>query len=553
MSASSKKKLRKELEASKMTERQRREQAEEKKLKRLSVSFIAILLVIVLAAGSILGWRGYDQSGYSEKRTIAATVGTHELTTVEVNYYYTDYVRSYYQQMQNVYGTSVNMYLSFMGLDISKPLDRQQYSTDKTWADFFLEAALEKAKTDYALYDKAMADKDFKLTEDEQKALDSIDDTVKLYATFYGYKKVDKYLSAQYGWGSDMKSYTKYNTVSAVAQSYYNQYSDSLKYEDEDIRKYEEENYDKYTSFTFRSYYVSVSSYLPSGVTYSKATEEQKAEAQKQAEEVAKKLATAEDMVKLDEAIKALPINKDNKNAGTTENTSVLYPALTISDAAKDWLSDDAREYDDIAYFVDETTTKDADGKEVKTVNGYFVLGYMSHDENLRKLANVRHLLVKFEGGTTDSKGNKTYSKAEKEKAKAEAERLLQEWKNGKATEESFIELVKKESDDTSKTTGGLFEGIHANSAYVESFKAWSLDTARKAGDTGVIVSDFGYHVMYYVGDGELTYRDYMITEDLRTADVEKWYKEIIKDITVTTGNTERVNTEKTISRLISF
>ena len=551
MSASSKKKLRKEMEASKMTERQRKEQAEAKKLKRLSVSFIAIMLVIVLAFGSIMGWRGYNQSGYSEKNTIAATIGEHKLTTVEVNYYFTDYVRSAYQQWYSQYGSSMSMYLSFMGLDLSKPLDRQKYSADQTWADFFLESALEKARTDYALYDKAMADKDFKLSEDEQKSLDAIPDTLSLYAMYYGYKNANKYLSASYGWGSTVDTYTQYNKVSTVAQAYYNQYSDSLKYEDEDIRKYEEENYDKYTSFTYNSYYVSVSSYLPSGVTSSKATEEQKAEAIKKAEEVAKQLAEAENLIKLDEAIKALPINKDNKNAATTKNTSIMYSKLNLSDAAKEWLADDAREYDDIAYFADETTTKDADGKETKTVNGYYVLGYLSHDENLRKLANVRHLLVKFEGGTTDSSGNKTYTKEEKEKAKAEADRLLAVWKKGKATEETFINMVKEYSDDSSKDSGGLFEDIHANSSYVDSFKAWSLDTARKPGDTGVIVSDYGYHVMYYVGDGDLTYRDYMITEDLRAADVETWYKDIIDDVTVTVGNTKRVNTGDSITHLV--
>ncbi len=551
MSASSKKKLRKEMEASKMTERQRKEQAEAKKLKRLSVSFIAIMLVIVLAAGSILGWRGYNQSGYSEKNTIAATIGEHKLTTVEVNYYFTDYVRSVYQQWYSQYGSSISMYLSFMGLDLSKPLDRQKYSADQTWADFFLESALEKARTDYALYDKAMADEDFKLSEDEQKSLDAIPDTLKLYAMYYGYKNANKYLSASYGWGSTVDTYTQYNKVSTIAQAYYNQYSDSLKYEDEDIRRYEEENYDKYTSFTYNSYYVAVSAYLPSGVTSSKATAEQKAEALAKAEEVAKQLAEAENLIKLDEAIKALPVNKDNKNAATTKNTSIMYSSLNLSDAAKEWLADDAREYDDIAYFADETTTKDADGKETKTVNGYYVLGYLSHDENLRKLASVRHLLVKFEGGKTDSSGNKTYTKEEKDKAKAEAERLLEVWKKGKATEETFINMVKEYSDDTSASTGGLFEGIHTNSSYVDSFKAWSLDTARKAGDTGVIVSDFGYHVMYYVKDGDLTYRDYMITEDLRTADVEKWYKDIIDDVTVTAGNTKRVNTSESINHLV--
>ena len=550
MSASSKKKLRKEMDAAKMTARQQKEKAEAKKLKRISVAFTVIMISIALIAGSILVTRAVNQSGIIDRNTIAAVVGDHELTSVQMNYYFTDYVRSYYQQLQSAYGSSASMYAMFMGLDLAKPLDKQVYNTSSgdTWADFFLSQALEKARTDYALYDKAMADKDFKLTEDQQKELDSTEQMLDIYAAYFGYKNADKYLGMNYGWGSDVESYMEYSKVAAIASAYYNKYSDSLKYEDEDIRKYEEENYDKYTSFTYNSYYVAVNAYLPSGVTSSAATAEQKAEAQKKAEEVAKQLTEAEDLIALDKAIAALPINKDNTKAATTKNTSILYSSLNLSDAGKEWLADDAREYDDITYVVDETTSTDADGKETKTVVGYYVLGYMSHDENLRKLASVRHLLVKFEGGTTDSSGNKTYSKEEKETAKKEAERLLEVWKSGKATEETFINMVKEYSDDTSKDTGGLFEGIHAGSAYVDSFKAWSLDTARKPGDTGVIISDYGYHVMYYVKDGDLTYRDYMITEDLRTADVEKWYKDIIDKVTITAKDTGRINTDLIIS-----
>lgn len=550
MSASSKKKLRKEMAAAKMTERQQREKAEAKKLKRISVAFTVIMIAVALIAGSILVTRAVNQSGIIDRNTIAAVVGDHELTSVQLNYYFVDYVRSMYQQWQSQYGSSINMYAMFMGLDLSKPLDKQVYnsSTGQTWAQYFLSQALEKAKTDYALYDKAMADPDFKLTEDQQKELDATKQTLDIYALYFGYKNADKYLSVQYGWGSDAESYMEYTKINTIASTFYANYHDSLKYEDEDIRKYEEENYDKYTSFTYNSYYIPLTSYLPTGVKESEATAEQKAEALKKAEDVAKKLAASEDLIKLDEAIAALPINENNKNAATTKNTSILYTNLSIPDAGKEWLADDAREYDDITYVAYETTTTDADGKETKTVNGYYVLGYMSHDENLRKLASVRHLLVKFEGGTTDSNGNKTYSKAEKEAAKREAERLLEVWKKGSMTEETFINMVKEYSDDTSKDSGGLFEGIHAGSAYVDSFKAWSLDIARKPGDTGVIVSDYGYHVMYYVKDGDLTYRDYMITEDLRTADVEKWYKDIIDKVTITAKDTGRINTDLIMS-----
>ena len=33
----------------------------------------------------------------------------------------------------------------------------------------------------------------------------------------------------------------------------------------------------------------------------------------------------------------------------------------------------------------------------------------------------------------------------------------------------------------------------------VEPFEAWSLDEARKEGDLGVVETEYGYHVMYFV------------------------------------------------------
>lgn len=36
----------------------------------------------------------------------------------------------------------------------------------------------------------------------------------------------------------------------------------------------------------------------------------------------------------------------------------------------------------------------------------------------------------------------------------------------------------------------------------VEEFENWIYDPARKAGDTAVIKTEYGYHVMYFLGDG---------------------------------------------------
>ncbi len=553
MSASDKKKLRKEQAAAQLTERQLKELAEAKKTKRLSIAFVVIMLAVALTAVSILGVRAVNNSGIIDKNTIAAVTGEHKLSSVQMNYYLGDVIRNQYSQWSSMYGESLSMYMMMSGLNVNQPLNEQviNQETGETWADSFVSQALDKALSDYALYDKAMAE-GFKLTEEEESSLKVNIEQMKLYAMYYGYKNPNKYLQAIYGYGSTVESYDEYARVSYIASAYYTKNRDALKYDDAAIRAEDNKDLNKYSSFSYASYYLSSSTFLTGGtkddkgtVTYSDAEKEA---ALKKAEEAANSLLSAKDIIDLDTAIKALEINKDNKNAASTANTLVMYSDIPAS--MQSWIADKARENGNITVIPNESTSKDAEGKETKTVNGYYVVMFQERNENLRHLADVRHLLVQFEGGTTGSDGTKTYSDAEKAKAKAEAEKLLQEWKDGAATEESFIELVKKHSDDGSKEEGGLFEGIHRESGFVDSFKNWSVDSARKPGDTEVILSEYGYHVMFYVGDDELTYRDYMISEDLRATDIEKWHSDILKTTTIKAENTKRLNTDIIMANL---
>ena len=122
-------------------------------------------------------------------------------------------------------------------------------------------------------------------------------------------------------------------------------------------------------------------------------------------------------------------------------------------------------------------------------------------------IVDVRHILIQPEGGKTDpNTGATTYSEEEIYTDEAwadalkEAEGILESWKNGAADQDSFAALATAHTDDTgSASNGGLYQDITRDSNYVEEFLEWSVDENRQAGDTGIVKTVFGYHIMYFV------------------------------------------------------
>jgi hypothetical protein len=140
---------------------------------------------------------------------------------------------------------------------------------------------------------------------------------------------------------------------------------------------------------------------------------------------------------------------------------------------------------------------------------------------------DVRHCLVQFDTEDTSSVTN-----AQKEAAQKEAKALLDEWLAGDKTEESFAALVKDKTDDTaSKETGGLYEGIRTSDNYVAAFEEWSFDDSRKAGDYGIVETEYGYHIMYFVSDNtdDLDWKE-TIRTSIGAEDLETYETELLKE-----------------------
>ena len=553
MSASDKKKLRKEQNAQILTDRQKKEQKEAKKLKVYTGTFIVLMvLVVAIVLGVTLKT---PVTGLIRNNTKAMTVGDHKISATELNYFYIDSVSDFVNQFSD-YGEYASIYLQmYAGLNPAVALDQQVYNqqTGETWADLFITNARENAKWTYVMYDKAMAE-GFKLTETEQKNLDNLETTLEMYAAYQGYSNVNAYLRGTYGDSASIKTFAAYTKVSTIARAYTTQYYSNLKFTEQDYRDYEskEDRYKTYNSYSFSTYYLAVSDYQTflgggtevkgeDGKTTVTYTDEQKEAARKAAEEAAKSLASDVNntLEKLNLAISKLDINEKKKDVKATESKHTLYSAISNEDVKK-WVTDDARKQGDLTTIEVKSGTGDN-----ATVSGYYVVLFDNCNENKQPLANVQHILVKFEGGKKDSvTGKMTYTDEEKKKAQDKAQAILDEFLKGeKKDSAAFGELAKTKSEDTgSKSTGGLIADIYRDAGYVEAFTDWAL-AGHKPGDTGLVETEYGWHVMFYKEDGDTTYRDKMINKALADETYDKWTEDALNAVTST------VHTDKGLDR----
>lgn len=307
-----------------------------------------------------------------KSRTVVATVGDKELTVGELQMHYQTAFYSFYSE--NMY------YISYLGLDVTQPLDAQtlpttsEDETPMTWQQYFLEAALDNWAS-YVRLEILAEEAGFQMDSELQDVLTNMDANAQEMATAYGYETVEQWLYEAVAPGATLDDYTRYNQAYYMGSDFLNHY-----YEDN-------------------------------------------------------------------------------------------YP--------------DAAQIE--AYYTENQATFEASG--------------VTKDLGLN--STVRHILIQPEGGTTDESGTTTYSEDEWAAAYAEAERILQQWQAGEATEESFAELANTHSaDGGSNTTGGLYEDINVDANYMESFENWAIDSARVPGETGIVETPYGYHIMYFV-EGE--------------------------------------------------
>ncbi len=224
-------------------------------------------------------------------------------------------------------------------------------------------------------------------------------------------------------------------------------------------------------------------------------------------------------------------INAAAKEAGyvldseTEEYLTSLTDAMTQEAESGEYASVD--EYIQAAYGPHSTMDSyTAFAREMMTASGYLSTVYGSieltddeisayFDENAANYAaqniakddpnmvNVRHILITpqaDENAETDENGQPVLTEQNWTNAQMKADEIYKMWQEGDATEETFAALATEYTEDPgSMSTGGLYEEIYPGQM-MQEFNDWCFDTARQVGDTAVVKTSYGYHIMYFSG-----------------------------------------------------
>lgn len=123
----------------------------------------------------------------------------------------------------------------------------------------------------------------------------------------------------------------------------------------------------------------------------------------------------------------------------------------------------------------------------------------------------IRQILLVPEGAAVDSDGTVTADADAWDACRIQAEEALSGWADSvvdarryaradNVDEAVFAELaVKLSNDEGSRCDGGLYSDLRPGQL-VEPLDSWCFDPERQSGDTAVIESQCGYHLVFYVG-----------------------------------------------------
>ena len=161
------------------------------------------------------------------------------------------------------------------------------------------------------------------------------------------------------------------------------------------------------------------------------------------------------------------------------------------------------------------------DVTSVESESGVTLYCFDSLEDNSYRTVSVRHILIR----AVDADEDGEYSEEELATALDQIKNIQAQWDG---TEEDFIRLATLFSEDTgSSADGGLYENIY-KSQMVPEFDAFCFEEHEK-GDSAIVygsTSNYtGYHLIYYVGQGDI-YSRMLADNALRSQAFADWQSE---------------------------
>lgn len=467
---------------------------------------LAIFLAAVIAVVATLGVRYYTvpngkEGKYMNPASVVATVDGQKISIGMYDYYYASIV-SYYEQYAS-YG--------YYSLDTTKDYSKQ-YTTDDdgnkiSWQKFFETEALKEVEQITTYYSKAL-EEGVTLTSAQKKTIDKQISTLKDSAS-QNDVSLDQYIKANFG------TYCSEDTIRIMLEQYYlsanykGKFKCETKVTDNDVDKYYNDHKNDYKKIEF--YYIAS--------PYDATDDNFKNESIKTAEKIMAKMKDKKSVIALVPEVYSSYIDSQVKSSMAQDSTltekkareeavksyeSNVVTTVSGSDSPFDdkmntWLFSDDTKVGSKKYYIDESA-------------GYIYIVLKTSKASVEEdeTYTVRHILVAPESGSNSSSSTseKTeYTDEQWAAAKKKADSILAKFNKTDKSEYEFAKLAEQYSTDSASTSsgsndsfGGLYESVTLGQM-VPDFEKWSIDDSRKYGDTGIVKSDYGYHIMFFIND----------------------------------------------------
>lgn len=481
------------------------------------VVVIVALLVTYVATGAVR--KGFIASlsipaQYFTGLTVSNGENTAKIKVSTYNFYFATLYNSMLSQQSQYEQYGIDLADAGLDVDFDKKLSQQTYTdpdTEETmgWDEHMHDLVVDSIESTYTYYLAAVeanGGEDPEITDDQKTEINDTLDSYEETASGYGYT-LSGYLVQAMGKGVTESVFRTETTRQYIAQNYQEELSSSTEdttYTEDDINAYKDEHLEDLQS-------VDIKIFECSSEDDAKAFSESLAADGSNFAELCTEYASS------DFDKKAYADEGYSTELGMTRSAlqSRGY-AIATADAHEHEDGEEHSDDEELTYSgLDWLFSSDRQAGDIYQYSTSVVYVIAPASLSDRNTVNVRHILIAPETDEEDADAT-TATDEQWTAAYDQARELLASWDG---TEDGFAALATENSTDTGSTeNGGLYEDV-VTGQMVNSFSTWCFDDSRKAGDTGIVRSEYGYHIMYFVGENDQKIWQYNAEQALLSED----------------------------------